>query len=132
MLEVYHQEYNNLKIFPVEGILERHIGLLNDLGEDLNIRTLCVLGNQEFVSKKCSERFKICNKANIVYITDKSIYDTEVFKDMLSELVKGHLPTTNSSKGNLPIILAPTTEILEMYGHIYNLSKIEYDEFFKQ
>jgi len=135
MLEVYHQEYNNLKIFPEEGILERHIGLLNDLGEDLNLQTLFILGKQEFIAKKCSERFKICNDTDIIYIADKSLYDTDDFKNILAQLIQCNLPRWNSRKGKLPIILAPTNTVFEMnnmYTHIYNLSKIEYDEVFKQ
>jgi glycosyltransferase involved in cell wall biosynthesis len=144
MLEVYHQEYNNLKIFPEDGLLERHIGLLDDLGVDLNLQTLRVLGNQVFVSKKCSEIFQICNDTkntdivevtDIIYITDNSVYNTEDFKDNLKQLLQQNLPQWNSRKGKLPVILAPTNSIFEtenIYTHIYNLSKIEYDEVFKQ
>jgi tetratricopeptide (TPR) repeat protein len=39
-----HQEYNNLKIYPKVGELERIIGLLSDLAEEKNDATLAVHG----------------------------------------------------------------------------------------
>ena len=42
--ELQHKEYNNLKLYPIIGKLERYIGLLNNLCEILNSPTLMIQG----------------------------------------------------------------------------------------
>jgi predicted O-methyltransferase YrrM/glycosyltransferase involved in cell wall biosynthesis len=55
-----HQEYNNLKIYPKVGELERIIGLLNDLTENKYDSTLLVIGwdNGGFIPINCAKQYK--------------------------------------------------------------------------
>jgi len=74
-----HPEYNNLKIYPKVGELERLVGLLNDLVEDKVEPTLTVYGWNYggFVPINCSKVFK-----EVHVLTEnrpEGNYDTIVF-----------------------------------------------------
>jgi glycosyltransferase involved in cell wall biosynthesis len=51
-----HDRYNNLRIYPERGRLERHIGLLNDLVEGLSGEQLLVHG-PAFVAEGCAASY---------------------------------------------------------------------------
>lgn len=57
-----HNEYNYLQIFPIVGILERHLGLLKDIASDVfqNKCNLTVVGNTHggFLPLNATENFK--------------------------------------------------------------------------
>ena len=55
-----HIEYNNLKIYPKVGYLERIIGLLNDITENNTDSTLLVIGwtHGGFIPIGCSKVYK--------------------------------------------------------------------------
>lgn len=65
-----HTEYNNLKIYPKVGELERIIGLLNDLTENKSDSTLLVVGYSHggFIPINCSKVYK-----NVVVQTSEEI-----------------------------------------------------------
>ena len=65
-----HLEYNNLKIYPKVGELERIIGLLNDLVENKDDATIAIYGWKYggFVPIGCSKVYK-----NVYVYTDKSL-----------------------------------------------------------
>jgi hypothetical protein len=54
-----HQEYNNLKIYPKVGELERVVGLLTDLSENKSDSTLLVIGwsHGGFVPINCAKKY---------------------------------------------------------------------------
>ena len=60
--EYKHNEFNYLTILPEVGILERHIGILNDIAHDIfqNKTNLIVFGNDygNFVQENCSSHFE--------------------------------------------------------------------------
>lgn len=55
----YHDEYNNLILFPRLGVLERDIGLISDLADDLKLDKIFYYGiyNGGFVALNCSKKF---------------------------------------------------------------------------
>ena len=57
-----HNEYNYLQIFPIVGILERHLGLLKDIASDVfqNKCNLTIIGNTHggFLPLNAAEHFK--------------------------------------------------------------------------
>lgn len=101
-----HQDYNNLRILPRVGMLERHAGILIDIQNDFNspfIDTLTVIGDSDcgFIASTCSEHFdniRVCslekkenvkenlnNHKNISYI-DEFVFSNMIYIDQASKL----------------------------------------------
>jgi hypothetical protein len=118
MTEIYHAEFNNLTIIPDNGILERHIGLLNDLAKDLILKTISIVGDQ-LLSPKLN--------MDVIDLNDEKIPDIIYFTD--EKLVDNLLNDTN----NKPLLFGPRNlSNNKNYNHIYNLTDIKYDDIFKE
>ena len=61
--EFKHPEYNNLKLYPIIGRLERYASLLNSLSElfDYSILTICGMKYSSFLSYECLNSFQMIN-----------------------------------------------------------------------
>ena len=70
-----HQEYNNLKIYPKVGELERIVGLLNDLGENKSNITLLVKGWTDggFIPINCAKSY-----TNVIVQSNKDIINNNL------------------------------------------------------
>jgi len=77
---LHHNEYNNLKIYPKVGELERLAGLLNDLSEKETNSELLVLGWSYggFIPIECSKVYK-----NIFIVSDDNVNSTNIPSNIL-------------------------------------------------
>jgi len=122
--EYKHKEYNNLKLFPIVGKLERYIGLLNDLCEILIQPTLMIYGAK--YSSFVANEVKNFDKVYILRQNGFSTQDIEhVEKNIEIQKIKALLvdkiistsvlfilennPINLNKLEDYPIILSPTT-----------------------
>jgi predicted O-methyltransferase YrrM/tetratricopeptide (TPR) repeat protein len=101
-----HAEYNNLRIYPKVGKLERIIGLLNDLTEHVTDTDISIVGwvDGGFIPIGCSKVYKNvyihtddnvinselpnnihfnkeCSNPFVIYVADDTIIDTEKYSN---------------------------------------------------
>lgn len=117
-IEFKHNEYNFLKIIPEVGILERHLGLLKDIVQDIyksKKPCLYVVGDYygSFIEDHCQD-FEIVSSlldADFVYIHQQY---------SVSESLTNVINTLT----NVPFILSPKLDI-NNYQKSYKLSKLD-------
>ena len=139
-----HPGYENLIIKPEVGILERHIGLLKDIHDDLfAISSLCVIGDNYggFVPINCADKFynifvystninediktTFKNYKNIEYSSTfypcKFIYvhDLSLLNDDIIQQIKD----------NECIVLSKNSDLFSFYEFKYQLTKKSTHEF---
>jgi predicted O-methyltransferase YrrM len=117
--EIKLEGYEDLRILPNVTFLERHIGLLNDIREDLNLNSILIIGvgsKASFVSDNCSyKNITISDeivKADVVYILDNVLITSEMYKELKK--------VCNNS-----IILSPKNPLFNYLKNVsYSLSDI--------
>ena len=99
-----HLEYNNLKIYPKIGELERIIGLLNDLTENIPNSNLAIYGwsHGGFVPIGCSKIYKNV----IVYSSDYIVKNDNLPKNILFREINNK----NTSEQCLALYITDTTQ----------------------
>jgi hypothetical protein len=142
-----HKEYNSLKIYPIVGDLERHIGLLNDITEDyIEPNLLCFSSKySSFIMNEAYEYFPEINIyndnndnadlvqnietidiSNKVHLTDMSMIPSIINKNTLIYIHSDsdfHEFLFRHIEIDMPNILAPYNEILiNMYKTHYKLT----------
>jgi len=139
----YHEEYNNLIIYPKVGEMEREIGLINDIGEILNNPLFIYIGSKyaSFYSINCSKKFQqvyietitnsdesnmvkenISNYDNINLSFEKNIITKNTIIKIFEDDVIG-IHTLFMINKNKPYIIAKNIKSLEnIYKHKFNIS----------
>jgi predicted O-methyltransferase YrrM len=138
--------YENLSIKPEVGILERHIGLLKDINDELfALSSLCVIGDNYggFVPINCANSFynifvysnKINEEIKSSFQSYKNIeYSTEFYPCKFIYVHNLNLLTPNiiqQIKENDCIVLSKNTELFNFYEYKYTLTKKSTHEFDK-
>jgi glycosyltransferase involved in cell wall biosynthesis/predicted O-methyltransferase YrrM len=123
---VPHQDYNFLDIKPDVGILERHIGLLKDMREDMfAIASLTIIGNTygNFVASNCYSKFTdiyVHTSTSLEFYPSKFIYIHQcdnIDDDVLSQI-----------RENECIVLAPSSlACFNYYENKYQLTRKMYE-----
>lgn len=139
--------YENLIIKPEVGILERHIGLLKDINDDLfALSSLCVIGGDfygGFVPINCADNFSnvfvystnINTDIQATFETYKNIHYSTTFYPCKFiyihnlELVNEEI--LKEIKQNDCIILSKNSELFSFYEYNYQLTKKSTHEFNK-
>lgn len=108
--------YETLQIIPNVGILERRVGLINDLKEDLSLNSLLIIGDfyGSFISKNCNfEKITIhkdhIKPSDLIYVSD-------------SVLMTDHMYNYIKINSNNPIFISPYKILFDNYK-TYELTK---------
>lgn len=124
---IFHKEYNFLDIKPEVGILERHVGLLNDMREDMfAIASLTIIGNRygNFVASNCYSKFTdihVHTSSSTEFYPSKFIYMHDNIKN-IDDYVLAQI------KDNECIVLAPSSlTFFDYYENKYQLTRKTYE-----
>ena len=136
--EYKHPEFNFLKIYPEVGILERFIGLLNDLATDIfeNKTLLTIVGEafDNFVAKNClnsfekifvtrSGKYQEQDKLHFVDNDEAILLSNMVFCNFTQRINQEEIELINNTIEQ-PFILCGKDERL-MYRYKFPLSRLE-------
>ena len=87
--EIKLPEYENLRILPNVAVLERKIGLINDLQEDLKLKSISIIGDSHgsFISKNINFQDiyiydSKLEEAELIYISENTLLTDEMYHDI--------------------------------------------------
>ena len=134
--------YETLHIFPNVGVLERKVGLINDLKEDLRLNSITIIGDTHgsFVSKNINfESIHIYDntalkEADLIYISENTLLTDEMYQDIQNFENSIILSPTNGFFSKPFVVSYPLTKLIyeQIEYSIYiphNLHKLFYDAF---